>query len=67
MIVYLKEDLLILAIFSLFEVGVYQCINYLLISFGLPPPQFNKKFQIDVLLGFHYSHESGRRKQNGHT
>jgi hypothetical protein len=29
--------------------------------------QFHKKFQIDALLDFHPSHESGRATQHGHT
>jgi hypothetical protein len=30
-------------------------------------PEFHKKFQIDVLLNFHPSHESNRTAQHGHT
>jgi hypothetical protein len=55
-------DLLIIAFFSVDEVGVFHCIDCLFVFFSI-----SQEMIYVALLDFNPSHESGRTTQYGHT
>jgi hypothetical protein len=59
-------DLLIPDFLILCDVRIFKCIHCLFVSARVFP-QFHNKFEIDMLLDFHPSRESGKTTQRGHT